>query len=252
MVFPGVRIHAANRAANAPPPPDTPTSLDETQDAASIIAYQCREWRTFTLDIGEGRDRARYTYYFQTSVRATRNPVPVRNWVIDPTSEDSNLREDTRDLHARSYVSALAEARTYGLNNIAVIHPTFSRNQSAPRLRWDGTFESTGSAEMPLLERPSNMMSLRYDELRGPHNQTAAHEFGHLLGLGHQRSHPGTLMYTSQNIGLPRSLLIMDRIAVHESAETYGPGSGVVWLSTRPRQDYNRSRVMRGRVREVR
>ena len=251
MVFPGVIIPAGNRETPAPRQKTAPEGLltSELATAAGLIDRQLRQWRAFILEVGSGT-RLRYEFRFREG--ATSNARPVCNLGTTGFGETvDDLSERRQAVGARTHVEAVREARESGFDNIAIVHPTFSFNPHGRIANPDGTFPDVDWNGRRVMSSACNLIRLRFDKLGEPGNLTAAHEAGHLMGLGHVRADgvtdPGNPLMVSQDT-LPRVLHRSDELNLHESAETLTRAHGVIWESGHVRRDI-RPLVRRRRAR---
>lgn len=246
LVVPGVTIPTGNHARRHPgelvrdeAPGLTRGKLEQT---VAIIQRQASIWRSFEVEA----DHRRITYRFTFKVEATQDERLVRD--VPPAAQGSDVADD--DGEARGYRDVMGEVRMF--ENVAVVHPWFSDNPASRLITHTGDVLRT-NLEGRLLTHPCNLMRLPHSELTSSVNLTAAHEIGHLLGLGHQRAQDdatgGTFIMQGAS-SADRAVRRSDQLNLHAAVETFDVSRGVLRTGMRgtphpPGMRRSRARLVR-------
>lgn len=237
-LYPGVFIPSPNPRRGPRFVKVDPVDLEalKLRRALSIVRTHDPLWRSFELVEGESA----ITYRFELRVEVDENPTPVcaLQW------NDSYGDDLDRFPHARRATSLIEEASAHGFDNVAVVYPLLRNDPNATRIQPDRTIVCP-RFRGELMDTTSNFVRLSYEQISREGNLTAAHEIGHLLGLGHGRARdahaPGAPLMVSRD-GLERSMHESDQLNLHRCIAELGREHGVIWEGSRP----ERTRRARG------
>ncbi len=246
MVFAGVWVRAGNERDPAPGDKGLrePPSLGKVREAVDIIRAQATHWTPFEIS----EDGVTFRYSLAIDVQPAPDATPVR-WIGRDAAGNTVEHIETDGAPARSHAEALAIAESASCDNVVVVHHWFPGDPHATAIARDGTFLRVDWEAHAVLPRACNLARLRYGQIRASGNQTAAHEIGHLMALGHVRA-PGAreggpyLMISRDR--LPRRFAQSDALNVHHAVEELGAFEGVVWEG--PRHRVSRPRRARRRA----
>lgn len=205
---------------------------------SAIRAQARRAWaRPFTVEEASRRhhrEARRYRYRVVVRLEKSGDKVPVlgEQWA----GRDDQVHEDDVGQAGRRHASVWTEMQARNVPNVAIVHPNLgAQNPHGTVLRTDGSMLHPDWTSSPM-GACCNLIRLGIQPaLENAESLTAAHEVGHLMGLGHARRVRGAesaavdarfpIMLSMQNA--PRVLAESDCLQLHHVAQTFTGRQGV-------------------------
>ncbi|MGE0786109.1 MAG: hypothetical protein AB7S26_10500 [Sandaracinaceae bacterium] len=191
---------------------------DKLDLALGRLRIQMNAWRRPFEVNDHGR-----TIHYRIDIDLVKSPDPRPVLYCDHLGPYSVEWVDRSGQPGRRHASVAAEANAGGFDGVVIVYDNLlSDNPHAMCIAEDGRLTAPDWRSSPM-SSCANLMRVDYDRALSPGELTAAHELGHMMGLGHHET--GSLMESAA--GSMRALSDADRLTLHQVCETFDARRGV-------------------------